>query len=267
MHPDGVEHHRLHGFKSLVNARLALSPPLSPHALAAGALLTLALFASLLSWVDPLALPSSPNPEQASTQREEEIHFVPTPVSTAAPVASPDATKFVRVPREPRIDSSSAPVRIEPAAQPTVAAHPVPEPTSALTPHASRLTLPSSTWNNRDPSLPYLKDAVRSTAPLTAAQRDSANRAFAREAAARIPSADERNDAERAKSSPGTIPGRRAGEQGAIGAGGSISIPFPFLYPGPSSAQRKRDSVALAENQDRLERLKARAQAKRDSAP
>lgn len=247
-----------------MNARLTLRSPLSPHACAVGLVLTLTLFASVLSWIDPVVLTSTTEPEVSVAPRAERVHFVPASVPTLPDV--PAATIFQRTARPATTDSSSRPARSEEIAPSAASAsHPVEE-TNTLTPQASRLSLPSSTWHNRDPSLPYIREAAERRAPLTAAERDSANRAFAREAATRVPSAEERDSAQRAKSAPGTIPGRRAGEQG-VGVGGSIPIPLPCFCSAPSAAERKRDSVALAENLERLARLRARAQARRDSNP
>ena len=57
------------------------------------------------------------------------------------------------------------------------------------------------------------------------------------------------------------------GSQSA-GAGGAtnttlLSIPFPLFYPGPSPAQRKRDSIVNADNLARLTRLRARVESLR----
>ncbi len=58
-------------------------------------------------------------------------------------------------------------------------------------------------------------------------------------------------------------PGGGAGP-GTMSLGGA-SIPVPFLSPGPSPAQRKRDSALDADYQRRLRALESRALLKRDS--
>ncbi|HXT14258.1 MAG TPA: hypothetical protein VN706_01425 [Gemmatimonadaceae bacterium] len=47
--------------------------------------------------------------------------------------------------------------------------------------------------------------------------------------------------------------------------GPMVSIPFPLFYPGPSPAQRKRDSIVNADNVARLGRLGVRVKTKADS--
>ena len=73
-----------------------------------------------------------------------------------------------------------------------------------------------------------------------------------------------RDSTMRAMGSPGTIPGRRAGDQNqGGGVGGAVGV--SFLSPGPSRAERARDSSANAGFLDVLSRLKARAKLKADS--
>lgn len=61
------------------------------------------------------------------------------------------------------------------------------------------------------------------------------------------------------------IPGRSAQMPGVPSANRGASLIVPFLSPGPSPDQRKRDKIADAEYLQVLERLKARLRQRRDS--
>lgn len=80
-------------------------------------------------------------------------------------------------------------------------------------------------------------------------------------AAARTPTAAERDALIKEQTRERLIPGRAAQMPGAAG----MSISVPLFAAGPSAAERRRDSAANAEYVARLRRLQARASASRES--
>ena len=132
---------------------------------------------------------------------------------------------------------------------------------------------------------------ARSSAPLTAEERDSIAKArahaFAEMAKNHPPTGVIRDELESSKRQAALLAqrvgtagnsnvhvpmGEGMGGVGAVGGGGMGSAPpmgtigLSLFSSGPTAAQRKRDSVINADNRARLERLNARVLAMRDSA-
>ena len=253
--------------RSVMNTRRPQRPPYTRRAFVAGLLLTLGSFMSILKTTRPFLSSSEPKARTALDVSTEAVRYVTAAPRTTAPVPNARRATFI-VPHHPTDSTASRQVP-DVVVSPTESAQPPTAPSAALAPQASRLSLPTPSWRTPDYTRPNGgKEVAGPRAPLTAAERDSANRAFARAAAARVPSPEEKDSILQAMQRPGTIPGRRAGEQGGGGGvGGSMDVPIALFTPGPSRAERKRDSLALAENLERLARLRARMEAKRDSTP
>lgn len=102
---------------------------------------------------------------------------------------------------------------------------------------------------------------------LTPGQRDSIVHAYMAGLSLNGPMSDrERADVARREYSPPIHNGQPEAAARAQTVGGGVSIPFPLFSPGPSAAQRKRDSIVAAENGLRLLRLRDRVLLKRDSS-
>jgi hypothetical protein len=107
---------------------------------------------------------------------------------------------------------------------------------------------------------------TNSWASLTTVQRDSIVSAYMAGLSLNAPMSDrERADIARRDYRPAIHEGQpdAAARSQTVGAG--VSIPLPLFSPGPSAAQRKRDSIVAAENGLRLARLHDRLLLRGDS--
>ena len=113
-------------------------------------------------------------------------------------------------------------------------------------------------------SLPDVRNSLEH-APLSAREEDSVRRelatSLARLARERRPTVAERDSLMGVAARAATIPGRPAQAGRSMGGG----IAFPLFSPGPSPAERRRDSIGNAEYVARLRRLQDRVRLRNDS--
>jgi len=253
-----------------MKARLPTGARVEPSVFLVAVLATAASFISVFSWFDPVAFPERAPSQSERRSPDEHVVFVTASEAPFIPRLAVRPSGTVRLERMPAATRDSA--RAVPSTsgiQET--AVPVPRrPLGAdMTPSPS--LLPSAESHRRLAPfiiLPRRRNPLAPQPGLTAAQRESVlfeiRYALPAAAATRIATREEQDSLRREMAAPGTIPGRKAGEQGLVGRAGGF--PFPLFSAGPSRAERLRDSVANAEFMRLLSRLQDRVRLKRDSA-
>ncbi len=216
-------------------------------------------------WLPPVAAPHPPVAPPRVTRT------VP-PVHTAAP-ATPALTPPIIAPATSAAGASSISgvgARTGSAAD-SAASHPpiVPLAPIQLAPTQPLRAVPNPPRDTHTGvgGAPVAPAAVtNSWASLTTAQRDSIVHAYMSGLSLNAPMSDrERADAARRGYQPPIHNGQPDAQARAQTVGGGVSIPLPLFSPGPSAAQRKRDSIVAAENGLRLARLHDRVLLQRDS--
>ncbi|MES2177662.1 MAG: hypothetical protein V4550_07325 [Gemmatimonadota bacterium] len=264
-----------------MKTRLPVNRQFDLRSLLVAVLATALSFAAVLSSVGPelfdLRQPARPDQQIAM----EHVDFVERlPLPTAPPVVAGTASSAAVEGRLPETTPAADTARRREAARVIIGPA-----APAAAPSGNSVTAVPVPYAGRGKTtllfIPKPIDPFAPPPPLTGYQRDSLlnlmRLAVPTTAANRVATREEQDSLWRAKSSPGTIPGRKAGEQGGFVLPGPWSGRYDpsktdtggggvtFLSPGPSRAERKRDSVANSQFLASLSRLQARARVKQDS--